>query len=433
MTSVETGVPATGVPVPTRPAPTGPAGTESAYAGLAARWNAVLMGNYPTPPIALVRGSGATVWDADGREYLDLLAGIAVSALGHADPRIRTAVDGQLARLGHVSNLALSEPAVELAERLLRLLGHADGRVFFCNSGTEANEAALKIARRYGRDVGGPAKVEVIAAEPSFHGRTLGALSLTGQPAKRAPFEPLPGAVTFVPYGDSAALQAAVSDRTAAVILEPILGESGVIPAPAGYLLAAREVTRAHGALLILDEVQTGVGRTGAWFAHHDDELVGTEAPDVVTLAKGLGGGLPIGATIGYGAAASALRTGDHGSTFGGNPVSCAAALAVLTAVDADGLVAQSAVLGQRITASLGTLDNPLVAGVRGRGLLLALALSQPVATAVELAARNAGFLVNAVAPDAIRLAPPLVISTEQVDRFLAAVPAMLRGVEVGA
>ncbi len=403
------------------------------YAGLAARWDAALMGNYGTPPVALVRGAGVRVWDADGREYLDLLAGIAVSALGHGDPRIRAAVDTQLSRLGHVSNLYVSEPAVALAERLQRLLGHADGRVFLCNSGTEANEAAIKIARRHGRDVGGETKTEIVAAEPSFHGRTLGALSVTGQPAKRAPFTPLLGGVTFVPYGDADALRAAVTEQTAAVILEPILGECGVIPAPPGYLHAARALTREHEALLVLDEVQTGIGRTGAWFAHLDEGLVGAEAPDVVTLAKGLGGGLPIGATISYGAAARALRKGDHGSTFGGNPVCAAAALAVLTAVESDRLVAHAAELGERIVAGLHAVDDPLVAGVRGRGLLLAIVLTEPVAAAVEAAACDAGFLVNAVAADAIRLAPPLVISAGDVDRFLAAVPAILRAARVAA
>ncbi|MDQ6650577.1 MAG: acetylornithine transaminase [Actinomycetota bacterium] len=385
-----------------------------------------MMDNYGTPPVALVRGEGATVWDADGKEYVDLIAGIAVSALGHAHPELRAAVDKQMSTLGHVSNLFLTEPGVLLAERLLALLDAGDGRVFFCNSGAEANEAALKLARRHGRDAGGEDKLEVVAAVGSFHGRTFGALAVTGQPAKRTPFEPLPGPVTFVPYGDAAALSAAVTERTAAVILEPVLGEGGVQPAPEGYLLAARAATRAHGALLIMDEVQTGVGRTGAWFAHTAHGLVGPDVPDVVTLAKGLGGGLPIGACIGLGTAGRSLRKGDHGTTYGGNPVVSAAALAVLDVIVSDGLLEHVRTVGARLVAGIRAVDAPLVAGVRGSGLLLAIVLTAPAAPAVELAARQAGFLVNAVAPDAIRLAPPLVLSAAQADAFVDALPAIL-------
>src|SRR3954470_10200099 len=293
------------------------------------RWSASLMDNYGTPPISLVRGEGARVWDADGREYLDLLGGIAVNLLGHAHPAVVEAVSRQVATLGHTSNLVINPLTVELAERLLGLLGH-EGRVLFCNSGAEANETAFKIARRTGRP-------KIIAAKNAFHGRTMGALSLTGQPAKRTPFEPLVPGVEFVPYGDVDALRAAVDDArragadndTAAVFLEPMQGEAGVIVPADGYLRAARDITAERGALLVLDEVQTGVGRTGLWFAHQRTDVV----PDVVTLAKGLGGGLPIGACIGIGPAGRLLEPGQHGSTFGGNPVCCAAALAVLDTV----------------------------------------------------------------------------------------------------
>jgi len=402
----------------------------SGYDDLAARWATVMMDNYGTPPVALVRGEGATVWDADGREYVDLIAGIAVSALGHAHPELRAAVDKQMSTLGHVSNLFMTEPGVLLAERLLALLGTEEGRVFFANSGAEANEAALKIARRHGRDAGGEDKLEVVAATGSFHGRTFGALAVTGQPAKRTPFEPLPGPVTFVPYGDIDALRAAVTGRTAAVILEPVLGEGGVRPAPKGYLLAARQVTRDKDALLVVDEVQTGIGRTGAWFAHVAHGLVGRDAPDVVTLAKGLGGGLPIGACVGLGPAGRALRKGDHGTTYGGNPVVSAAALAVLDVIASDGLLEHVRAVGARLVDGIRTVDSSLVADVRGSGLLLAFVLGRPVAPAVELAARQAGFLVNAVAPDAVRLAPPLVLSAVQADAFVAALPGILSAAE---
>jgi acetylornithine aminotransferase len=384
----------------------------------------VLLGNYAPPPVALVRGSGCHVWDETGREYLDLIAGIAVCALGHAHPAVTEAVTRQAATLMHTSNLYGTGPAIELAEKLVALLG-VDARVFFCNSGTEANEAALKIARRHGRDLDPSGnRLEVIAAEGSFHGRTLGALSLTWAPAKREPFEPLPGGVRFVPYGDSDALRAAVSERTAAVFLEPVLGEGGVVPPPPGYLRSAREVCDATGALFVLDEVQSGIGRTGEWFGHEYDGVI----PDVLTLAKGLGGGLPIGACIAVGDAANRLRPGDHGSTFGGNPVACAAALAVIDTIESDGLLAHVATVGehlaQAIRGQVGTV--PLLTGVRGRGLWLALELNAPGAAAVETAARTAGFLVNAVSPDAVRLAPPLVLTTAESDTFVAALPDIL-------
>ncbi|GAA3690361.1 acetylornithine transaminase [Gordonia hankookensis] len=378
------------------------------------RWSAALMNNYGTPAIALTSGSGAVVRDANGKEYLDLLGGIAVNSLGHAHPAIIDAVNTQLQTLGHVSNLYISAPAVELAERLLDKFGHP-GRVFFCNSGTEANEAAFKLARRTGRP-------EIVAAERAFHGRTMGALAMTGQPAKRAPFEPMPPGVRFVPYGVVDDLDAAVTENTAAVILEPILGESGVVVPPAGYLAAARRITSERGALLIFDEVQTGIARTGSFFAHQAAGVV----PDVMTLAKGLGGGLPIGACIASGPAADLFEPGQHGTTFGGNPTCTAAALAVLRVIDEDGLIDHVASLGKSIATGIEDLGHPQVSHVRGSGLLLGVVLNNPVAVETELAARQAGFLINAPAPDVLRLAPPLILTEEQGAAFVAALPAIL-------
>ncbi len=380
------------------------------------RWDAALMGNYGTPPVVLARGEGATVWDVDGREYVDLFAGLAVNVLGHAHPAVREAVDRQLSTLGHVSNLAVSRPAVLLAERLTRLTGM--DRALFVNSGAEANEAAMKIARRL-RPGGG-----FVACEQAFHGRTFGALSVTGQPAKREPFEPLPGPVTFVPYGDAEALQAAVTEQTAAVVLEPVLGEAGVVVPPPDFLPAARAACDRTGALLHLDEVQGGIGRAGAWLS--SAVLAPDVQADVVTVAKGLGGGLPIGAVLARGEAAHALRKGDHGTTFGGGPVVCAAALAVLETVEGEGLLEAASTLGQRLRRGIEDLQHPLVLGVRGVGLWLGVVLHQPAAALVEAAARRAGFLVNAAAPDVVRLAPPLVVRPEHVDAFLAALPAVL-------
>ncbi|MEU1673615.1 acetylornithine transaminase [Streptomyces roseifaciens] len=393
-------------------------------AALAGRWKGALMDTYGTPPLALVRGRGVTVEDADGRTYLDFIGGIAVNALGHGHPAVVEAVGRQLALLGHVSNLYVAEPPVRLAERLLELSGR-EGRVFFSNSGAEAVEAAFKIARRTGRP-------HMVTAVGGFHGRTMGALALTGQPAKQEPFLPLPGEVSHIPYGDVGALRAAVSERTAAVVLEPVQGENGVVPAPPGYLRAAREITEAAGALLVLDEIQTGMGRTGHWFAHRaagDD--VGPEAgpeiePDVVTLAKGLGGGLPIGATLAFGRAAELLTPGQHGSTFGGNPVTCAAALAVLATIEADGLLEHVRRVGERLRAGIEATRHPLLREVRGAGLLLGVVLTEPVAARAQLAAQEAGFLVNAPAPDVLRLAPPLILTEEQADAFAAALPGIL-------
>ncbi|WP_232067574.1 acetylornithine transaminase [Mycobacterium marseillense] len=377
-----------------------------------------MMNNYGTPAVALASGDGAVVTDADGNSYLDLLGGIAVNILGHRHPAIIEAVTQQMATLGHTSNLYATEPGIALAEELVALLGAPEdtpARVFFCNSGTEANEVAFKLSRLTGR-------TKLVAAQEAFHGRTMGSLALTGQPSKRAPFAPLPGDVTYVPYGDVAALAAAVDDATAAVFLEPIMGESGVVVPPEGYLAAARDVTARHGALLVLDEVQTGMGRTGTFFAHQHDGIT----PDVVTLAKGLGGGLPIGACLAVGRAAELMTPGLHGSTFGGNPVCTAAALAVLRVLASQNLVRHAEVLGKSLRHGIEGLGHPLVDHVRGRGLLCGVALTAARAKDAEAAARTAGFLVNAAAPDVIRLAPPLIITEDQLDGFVAALPGIL-------
>jgi acetylornithine/N-succinyldiaminopimelate aminotransferase len=380
------------------------------------RWSAVMMNNYGVPPVALASGDGAVVTDVDGNSYLDLLGGIAVNVLGHRHPAVIEAVTRQMSTLGHTSNLYAAEPGIALAEALVSLLGcAAETRVFLCNSGTEANEVAFKLSRLTGR-------TKLVAAQEAFHGRTMGSLALTGQPAKQAPFAPLPGDVMHVPYGDAGALAAVVGDDTAAVFLEPIMGESGVVVPPGGYLAAARDITARHGALLVLDEVQTGMGRTGAFFAHQHDGIT----PDVVTLAKGLGGGLPIGACLAVGAAARLLTPGLHGSTFGGNPICAAAALAVLRVLATDGLIRRAEVLGNALRHGIESLGHPLIDQVRGRGLLCGVVLSAPAAKDVEIAARAAGFLVNAAASGVIRLAPPLIITEQQIDAFVTALPGIL-------
>lgn len=388
------------------------------------RWSHALMNTYGVPRVALVRGEGAVVTDANGKQYLDLLGGIAVNILGHAHPAIVDAVTAQLSTLGHTSNLYATEPGIALAEQLLAHLGAGEGgsvtgRVFLCNSGTEANEAAFKIARLTGRR-------KIVAAERAFHGRTMGALALTGQPDKRAPFEPMPAGVEHVPYGDIAALDAAVDEDTAAVFLEPIMGESGVVVPPEGYLVEARRITAERGALLALDEVQTGIGRTGWFYAHQAVGIV----PDVMTLAKGLGGGLPIGACIATGAAAELLSPGKHGTTFGGNPVSAAAALAVLRTVADQDLVSHADALGKHLIHGIEGIGHPLVDHVRGSGLLLGVVLTADVAPAVENVARDAGFLINAAQPGVVRLAPPLILTEAQADGFVAALPGILDAVQ---
>jgi len=378
------------------------------------RWKTVMMDNYGTPPLALASGDGAVVTDVDGKTYLDLLGGIAVNILGHRHPAVIEAVTAQLNTLGHVSNLYATEPGVALAESLVGHLG-SPARAFFCNSGAEANEVAFKITRLTGR-------TKIVAAQNSFHGRTMGALALTGQPAKQKPFEPLPGFVTHVPYGDTDALAEAVADDTAAVFLEPIMGEGGVVVPPDGYLTAAREITRRHGALLAIDEVQTGVGRTGDFYAHQHEGIT----PDLVTLAKGLGAGLPIGACLAVGPTADLMTPGMHGSTFGGNPVCTAAACAVLQVLETEDLMSHAARQGKDLAAGIEALGHPLVDYVRGRGLLRGIVLTAPHGKAVETAARHAGFLVNAAAPDVIRLAPPLIVTEEQLHSFMAALPGIL-------
>jgi acetylornithine/N-succinyldiaminopimelate aminotransferase len=384
------------------------------------RYADALMNTFGPPKLTLVRGDGAHVWDADGKEYVDLLGGIAVNALGHGHPALVDAVSHQLRTLGHVSNFFATEPQIELAETLLRLAGAGPGKVFFTNSGAEANEAALKLTRRTGR-------TQLVAAAGSFHGRTMGALALTSKEAYRQPFEPLPGHVTFVPYDDPAALAGAVTDETAAIVLEPIQGEAGVVVPHEEYLVAARRVADEHGALLWLDEVQTGMGRTGGWFAHHTTGV----RPDVLTLAKGLGGGFPIGACIGVGAAGELLQPGNHGTTFGGNPVACAAALAVIRTIDDQGLLDHVTVLGEKLRDGLAA--DPRVVEVRGEGLLIGLDLTEELSRAVVAAALEAGFIVNDPTPRRVRLAPPLVLSEDDANAFLAAWPGILDRAFLGA
>jgi acetylornithine/N-succinyldiaminopimelate aminotransferase len=385
---------------------------------LRSRFEAAMMPNYGVPPVALARGEGCRVWDTDGNAYLDLVGGIAVSALGHAHPALVEAVAAQAGTLAHTSNLFVHEPGVRLAERLLRLLD-ADGRVFFANSGAEANEAAYKLIRRHA----GPDRTYVVAADGSFHGRTMGALALTGKASIREPFAPFGADVRFVPYGEVDALSAAVTGECAAVFLEPTQGEGGVVPAPEGYLAAARRICDDTGAALVLDEIQSGIGRTGVWFQHQREGV----RPDVITLAKGLGGGLPIGACVGLGAYGTAFAKGDHGSTFGGNPVSCAAALAVLETIDKEGLLDNASAVGALLADGIAAVDDPLLAGVRGSGLWRAIVLAEPKSAAVEAAARDAGFLVNALQPNVIRLAPPLIITPDEAASFTAALPEILR------
>ncbi|WP_306209049.1 acetylornithine transaminase [Actinoplanes sp. RD1] len=381
---------------------------------LVERWSQSMMNNYGGPAIGLVSGAGAVLTAEDGKQYVDLLGGIAVNALGHAHPAVVQAVTQQVSTLGHISNLYVAEPTVALAELLLALAGRP-GKVIFSNSGAEANEAAFKLSRLTGR-------THIVATQGGFHGRTMGALALTGQPSKQDPFRPLPGDVTHVPYGSTSALDAAVTPETAMVILEPIQGEMGVVVPPPGYLAAAREICTRNGALLVLDEIQTGIGRTGHWF-HHQSEGI---EPDVVTLAKGLGGGLPLGATLAFGKAAGLFTPGSHGSTFAGNPISCAAGLAVIRTIAGEGLLDHVKRVGELIRRGVEGLNHPVVTGVRGAGLLLGITLGEPIAKDLAAKLADAGFLVNPIQPDVIRLAPPLIISTEQAEAFLAAFQEVL-------
>jgi len=396
------------------------------------RYTQALMDTFGRPQRVLVRGEGAYVWDADGNRYLDLLGGIAVNALGHAHPTLTAAISAQLGTLGHISNFFASPTQIALAERLIALAAAPEGsRVFLTNSGTEANEAAFKLARRNG----GPDRPRVLALEGAFHGRTMGALALTHKPAYREPFEPLPGGVEFLPFGDTAALEAAFAtdgDQVSALFVEPIQGEAGVRPLPEGYLALARRLTAEHGALLVLDEVQTGVGRTGRWFAHQHPHLGGGIVPDAMTLAKGLGGGFPVGALVTFGERTSTLLTrGQHGSTFGGNPVASAAALATLAVIERDGLLTHVTDLGRRLRDRLAGLGHPLVTEVRGEGLLVAVELAAPVAAAIAARALDAGIVVNPCTPTTLRLAPPLILTDQQAGQFvdfLAGVPAGIGG-----
>jgi acetylornithine/N-succinyldiaminopimelate aminotransferase len=379
----------------------------SASEELLTRYTDSMIAAYGKPQAALVRGAGARVWDADGKEYLDFLGGIAVNALGHAHPKLVEAVTTQLSTLGHVSNFFASEPQVALAERLLALTGNngvhpAGGRVFFTNSGAEAVECAFKTTRRTGR-------TKIVAAEGSFHGRTMGALALTSKAQYREPFEPLPGEVVWVPFGDASALEAAVDHQTAAIILEPIQGEAGVVVPPDDYLTAARQIATDHGALLWLDEIQSGIGRTGVWFDHHHSGV----KPDLVTAAKGLGGGIPIGACLAFGPAADLIQPGQHGTTFGGNPVACAASLAVLDVIESDGLLANATAMGDEIVAAFS--GHPKVKEVTGRGLLRAVVLTEEIAPDVQRTALASGLIVNTPRPDRLRLAPPLIITAADV------------------
>jgi acetylornithine aminotransferase len=370
-------------------------------------WDDVMMTNYGTPSRTFVSAKACVLKDDQGKSYLDFLAGIATNALGHAHPAVIKAVTKQISTLAHVSNFFAHPQGLLLASRLQKMTGDHDARVFFCNSGAEANEAALKISRRTGRS-------RIVAAQGSFHGRTMGALSMTGQPSKREPFTPLLKGVTHVPYGDSSAMSRAVTKKTAMVIVEPIMGEAGVITPEDGYLNGLREICDQVGALLVFDCVQTGIGRTGQWFGFEHEDV----QPDVITLAKGLGGGLPLGATIAYGKAAQLLQPGDHGTTFGGNPVACAAANAVLDVIESKKLMQSAKVFEKKIKKSLST--TPGVSEVRGRGLLLGIELNRPIAKKIAIAMLEAGVVVNAANDQTIRIAPPLIVTMPQIEKFIA-------------
>jgi acetylornithine aminotransferase len=370
------------------------------------RWSNALQNNYGSPTIALMKGKGIVVTDADGKQYLDFLGGIATNILGHAHPAIVKAVSKQVSVLSHVSNFYVHPNAVELAEKLASMTGDKSAKVFFCQSGAEANEAALKLSRRTG-------KVRIVAAQGAFHGRTMGALSLTGQPSKREPFLPLIKGVKHVPYGNIEAMRKAVSKKTAMVIIEPIMGEAGVIVPPADYLQELRALCDAKGALLVIDAVQTGMGRTGDWFGYEYSGIT----PDVITLAKGLGGGLPLGAMIALGKAADLFQPGDHGSTFGGNPVTTSAGLAAIKFIESQKLLKKVEKQGAFLMQELALI--PGVAEVRGAGLLLGIELENLKASDVASSLQKAGVLVNAANPTTIRLAPALIVTDVQIKKFI--------------
>jgi acetylornithine aminotransferase len=366
-----------------------------------------MMTNYGTPSRTFISGKGCVLKDDQGKSYLDFLAGIATNVLGHGHPAVIKAVTKQVSTLAHVSNFFAHQQGLRLASRLQEMTGDSQARIFFCNSGAEANEAALKISRRTGRS-------RIVATQGSFHGRTMGALSMTGQPSKREPFTPLLKGIAHVPYGDLSAMSRAVSKKTAMIIVEPIMGEAGVITPEDGYLAGLREICDRVGALLVFDCVQTGIGRTGQWFGFEHEKV----QPDVVTLAKGLGGGLPLGATIAYGRAAQLLQPGDHGTTFGGNPIACAAANAVLDVIESKKLMQSAKVFEKKIKKSLSGL--PGVTQVRGRGLLLGIELTTPIAKQVVAAMLDAGVIVNAANDQTVRIAPPLIVTAPQIEKFIA-------------
>lgn len=373
-----------------------------------ATWNKTFQPNYGTPPISLVKGKGAIVYDEDGNKYLDFLGGIATNLLGHAHPAIIKAVTKQISTLSHVSNFYMHPQVLQLAQSLQKMTGDKNSKVFFCNSGAEANEAAIKLSRLTSR-------TNIVAAHGAFHGRTMGAISLTGQPGKRDPFKPLLRKIKHVNYGDVAALRRAVTSKTAMVILEPIMGEAGVVVPPKGYLKAAREICDKAGALLVIDAVQTGMGRTGTWFGYENEEIT----PDVITIAKGLGGGLPLGAMIALGRASNLFKPGDHGSTFGGNPVACAAANATINVIQSKGLLKSNVVLGNLLKSELIKISG--ISEVRGRGLLIGIVLKTANAKALAADLLNNGVLVNATSDEVIRIAPALIITKNNVMDFVAA------------
>jgi acetylornithine aminotransferase len=367
-----------------------------------------MQANYGTPSIELVRGKGIEVWDSHGKKYLDFLGGIATNLLGHSHATVDAAISTQARSLSHVSNFYAHEQGLALARELQDMAGDSSARIFFCNSGAEANEAALKISRSTGR-------YRIVAAQGAFHGRTMGALSLTGQPSKRDPFKPLLKGIKHVPYGDTNALRRAVTRKTAMVIIEPIMGEAGVVVPPAGYLKAAREICDRTGSLLVFDCVQTGMGRTGEWFGFEHEKI----SPDVITLAKGLGGGLPLGAVIALGNSAQALKPGSHGTTFGGNPIACAAANAVIAEIKKKNHLATNAAKGALLRNLISPIDG--VTEVRGRGLLIGIVLDRPEAKKVAMALQRSGFLVNAANDNVIRLAPSFIVTEKQIVAFARA------------
>jgi acetylornithine aminotransferase len=382
-------------------------------------WDDVMMTNYGTPSRTFVSGKGCVLKDDQGKSYLDFLAGIATNVLGHGHPAVIKAVTKQVSTLAHVSNFFSHPQGLLLASRLQKMTGDSNARIFFCNSGAEANEAALKISRRTGRS-------RIVAAQGSFHGRTMGALSMTGQPSKREPFTPLLKGITHVPYGDLSAMSRAVSKKTAMVIVEPIMGEAGVVTPEDGYLVGLREICDRVGALLVFDCVQTGIGRTGQWFGFEHEKV----QPDVVTLAKGIGGGLPLGATIAYGRAAQLLQPGDHGTTFGGNPIACAAANAVLDVIESKKLMQCAKVFEKKIKKSLS--GTPGVSEVRGRGLLLGIELTTPIAKKVAASMLESGIIVNAANDQTIRIAPPLIVTLPQIVKFISIFKKVMKEADHG-